>query len=977
MANRLSDTSAYLRAVRVKAANKQIFRALLSLASAALLVRVMGMLNQVVVTSRFGAGPGMDAYFISSALPLLLASLLGSALEVSIIPTYTRVRTRGTKEEASRLFSTLLNLFILTTIVVTLVLLLLRAPLIYLSAPGSPSSTLALAINLAPFIFPAFVLMVMVSYLECILNAEGQFGWPAYAGMLVPLTTALLVLTAGRSLGIVMLCVGMVAGLSLQLGAFVIRARRAGLVYHLVLDLRHPAIGPIIKVGGPVLIGSLIGQATNLTDQIFASFLPPGSISALNYALKLTSVFIGVIFVSVGRAILPYLSRQASMRDIKAFKQTLRLYIWLVGIGTTMLSILLVVLAHPLVQLLFQRGAFTADDTNHTANTFIGFAVGLTPIAFGFIASRAVSALGKAGVLLPVTICSLSANALFDYIFSRIWQSEGIALSTSVAYVCTMFIFFFILRRTIGELHIATPPQELVGFLRKAGSYVGLSEQAGQARGTLATHSPPLRAGNNGSSFSIPYRMRMQITRFGLIIAVFATGVVGFFLNSLNALRISWASIVMVALLRYNFVLLLGWILINGPNAMPFFRGTNVLIGLTVPTLLLIPSLPIKQTIKRLPALSVLFLYLLWASASLTISPLGLGPALTAWVLELDCLAVSILAINVLNTRRRLLICVDTLLLLSTSIALYGIYGYITKHNGLVDPTTSLYRIVSIFAAAPGLAFFLSLVIPLALYRTVTLQGFKRIVAALSAIILLVAAALTFTRAAYICIPLSIIIMAFYVPSRRMRNMLLSSIMAVALILVLLATIGNLPILGRFTSQDVATLNGRTYLWQAILAHFDAGQLLGNGILASDALLTVLHIGAYGQGVIGTSPHALFLGTLYDHGIIGTLLLFLVFLALFSNLIAGIRKASGEHRTLYAVALAVLVNIFVQSFDSNEFWDPALDIYIWIVIILPFALCWSKQEQQTEPADEDSVDDPTEPRLRAVQPVERGQVSVA
>ncbi len=280
----------------------------------------------------------------------------------------------------------------------------------------------------------------------------------------------------------------------LQLGAFAIRARRAGLVYRPVLDLRHPAIGPIIKVGGPVLVGSLIGQATNLIDQIFASFLPPGSISALNYALKLTSVFIGVIFVSVGRAILPYLSRQASMKDMKAFKQTLRLYVWLVGLSTTAITILMIVFAHLLVRLLFQRGAFTAADANHTANTFIGFAVGLTPIAFGFIGSRAVSALGKATVLLPITIVSLGANALFDYIFSRIWQSEGIALSTSVAYVCTMFIFYFVLRRTVGDLNLSTPPPELVQFLRKAGRYLGISRKAVQAERSFADERTFLHA---------------------------------------------------------------------------------------------------------------------------------------------------------------------------------------------------------------------------------------------------------------------------------------------------------------------------------------------------------------------------------------------------------------------------------------------------------------------------------------------------
>src|SRR5204862_7221830 len=138
----------------------------------------------------------------------------------------------------------------------------------------------------------------------------------------------------------------------------------------------------------PSLFSILISQASPLVDQIFASSLSGGSISALNYSLKLISVFSGVIFVATGRAALPYLSHQASINDMKAFKETLRLYLWAVGGATIVLTVLMFVLAHPIVQILFQRGAFPAEDTNHTASTLEGFVVGLVPMALGFITAR-------------------------------------------------------------------------------------------------------------------------------------------------------------------------------------------------------------------------------------------------------------------------------------------------------------------------------------------------------------------------------------------------------------------------------------------------------------------------------------------------------------------------------------------------------------------------------------------------------------
>ncbi|MBA2681651.1 MAG: hypothetical protein H0U76_25060, partial [Ktedonobacteraceae bacterium] len=372
-----------MAAVRLKSANKQIFRALLSLASAALLARVMGMVNQVIVSSRFGAGKMMDAYFVAAILPTTAAYIVITAIESAVIPVYTQVRTQGDKRQASALFSTLLNLLLLGTVFVTCVMFIFRRQFILLSAPALDPFRIDLATSLAPFMFPVLILMVIAGFLECILNAEGQFGWPAYAGLLVPLTTAFLVLTAGRSYGVLMLCVGMLLGLCLQLCAYIVRARRAKLVYRPILDLRNPALQSILKVVWPILVGSLIGQASPLIDQICASFLSTGSISALSYSLKLVSVCSGVIFASVGRAALPYLSRQVGNHDMQAFKGTLRLYLWFVGIGTMLLSVFMIVLAHPIVAMLFQRGAFTATDSTRTATTLVGFMIGLSPMSLG------------------------------------------------------------------------------------------------------------------------------------------------------------------------------------------------------------------------------------------------------------------------------------------------------------------------------------------------------------------------------------------------------------------------------------------------------------------------------------------------------------------------------------------------------------------------------------------------------------------
>lgn len=930
--------SAKVAAIRVRAANKYIFRALLSLSSAALFVRVTGMLNQVVASKQFGAGAVMDGYFVAYTLPTVLAYLIIGAIEAAVIPVYSRARLQKSKEETSRLFSTILNLFMLSSLLLTVLLIIFHRQMVFLTAPALDQFRANTAADLALFMDPVLFLMVVVGLLESIFNVEGQFGWPAYAGILVPLTTAVLVVFLGNSQGVVVLCIGMVLGLCLQLGAFTIRARHAQLVYRPVLDLRTPEIGSIFVAIWPVFLGGLIAQASPLVDQIFASLLSTGSISALSYSLKIVSIFSGVIFASVGRAILPYLSRQAAASDMKAFKETLRLYLWTVGLGTVVLSVLMLLLAHPIVHILFQRGAFTADDTSRTATTLVGFVFGLTPMALGYITARAFSAIGKNRVLMGVSVFSVVANAVFDYIFARFWQSQGIALSTSAVYFCTMLILFTTLSRMIGKLNLLTPPTEVIQLINKL-------------RFTLLSLFPNLR---------------QQIIRFGIAMLVFAVGTLGMVLDSAYTVRIALGSVVVVALLRFRYALLIAWVILDVfiGSTISIFNGNHFDTGLSASTLLLMTCLPWTQTFKRFPTLAFLFVYLIWVLAGIGISPLGIGAFLTQWILLLDYIAVAILTIHVLTTKQRLMRFIDIIMVPATFVALYGIYGYVTKQNGLIDHTTLQFRIYSIFDAAPGAALYFSIIIPLAIYRSTILRGFKRVIMSIIVILFITTLVLTFTRAALISLPLSIIIMILFIPSRKVKISLFTGILVLAVVAFFVVQSNSVPFLDRFFNGDILTFDNRIYLWQALLSHFDPKQLLGNGYRASDILLVNL-----GLSNFGPSPSNLFIGALYDSGLIGLALLVIVFIALFVNVFKGIRKTSGDRRALFVVALATLVNILLQSFDANDLWTQSIGLYFWVIIALPFALYWSPL--QSLRSDDRITDQVTVPQLEAVQSVKR------
>ena len=175
----------------------------------------------------------------------------------------------------------------------------------------------------------------------------------------------------------------------------------------------------------------------------------------------------------------------------------------------------------------------------------------------------------------------------------------------------------------------------------------------------------------------------------------------------------------------------------------------------------------------------------------------------------------------------------------------------------------------------------------------------------------------------------------------------------------------GVPLLSRFLNQDMGTLNGRTLLWQFLLDNFDPKQLLGHGLDASTQLLTEKPVLIEG-GMIATAPSNLFIGTLFDHGIIGLGLLLLLLTALCVSLIRGVRRTTGEQRILFGVALAVTVSVVLQLLEQDDLWSRAIGVYFWIIMALPFSRCWDSREELSNEALEEISEKPASEALEEI-----------
>ncbi len=929
----LSTTSARLVAVKLKSANKNIFRALLSLASANLLQRIFGLVNLAVVTYKIGIGPNLDAFNVSVLLPTTIATIVSGSMESSVIPIYSRLRTKGAKEQSSRLFSTLLNILIIFCIVSTSITLVFKTQLLRLSAPGSSAHTIALAADLAIYTFPVLALMTLNSFMECLLNADGTFGWPAYAGLLVPLTTVIFIFGGDSKYGILMYSIGTLVGNLFQFAVISYRAYKNGMVYRPIIDLKMPELKPILAYASPSLFGALISMISPIFDQFFSSYQPTGTISAMNTALKFNGVPTGVIFGAVGKAALPYLASQAAIKDMKAFKGTLRLYIWAISIVTFIVTVVMIGLSYLAIVLHVSYGSTSSTQVEQTAVLLIGLALGLIPTAVGYILSKAFSALGKPAVLMGVSIFSVFANATFDAIFGYLWGGFGIAFATSLYYVCTMFILTFVLRRSIGKLDLFTPPKELLDVLWKFG-------MGGYIESIAIWKEDNLPLG-------LTYEFRKQIFQVLFALVVFAGGVAGDIFVP-NFWRYAFGIIVVFALIRYPYILLIGWACINVfiGSTLPLFNGANLLSGLTLPTLLLLFYLPTKQAFKRMPGIGFLFLYFIWILLSAGFSPMTGYDFTVTWSTLMDFVGAAVLIILLIDSRKKLMNIIDLMIAPAIFISIYGFYGFVAKVNGVVDPTTGLFRIASTFGdVPPTLGLYLSILIPVTIYRLFTLKGFWKITGGVLVLITLtVAVALTLNRGTYIALGLMFAVIILFMPSNKIKGIMISSSLAIGSLIVIVAAAANIPVFARFSNSDIGSLNGRSELWQALLDHFDPAQLMGYGHKSSDVLLANLKVGFAG-GVIATAAHNIFLEAMFEHGIIGLTMLIVALLVIGVSLVNKWFKGDYDQRLLIAIVLGCYASVVLQGYESNDIWNQSVGIYFFMFMAIPFAIYWDKKEK--------------------------------
>ncbi len=441
---------------------EKIARSAGRISGATIISRVLGLARDSVFAAIFGTTFFADAFNVAFLIPNFLRRVLGEGtLNASYVPVYTHYLKREGEERAVEAASRIFSVLMVVLGLVVLLGIIFARPIVGLYAFGwkDAPETVALTVKLTRILFPYIFFVALAALAGGTLNSRGYFGLPAFAPAFLNIAlivSAALIIWKGAELGewaVILFSVGALVGGLLQIAIQVPLLRKTGHRFRFDPDFRDKAVRWVGKLMLPGMLAFTVTQVNILVDTLLATTLPEGSVTALRLGNRIAIQPLGIFGVAITTAALPALSAHAAGKDktklVEDFAFSLRLIMALLIPST----IGLLVLATPVVRLLFERGQFTAArSTPMTASALFYYATGLFAYGGTKAVVQAFYSLKDTVTPMKIAILTVGLNIALNLILVRHLGLIGLALATAISAVVGFSLLCFLLRRRLGDI---------------------------------------------------------------------------------------------------------------------------------------------------------------------------------------------------------------------------------------------------------------------------------------------------------------------------------------------------------------------------------------------------------------------------------------------------------------------------------------------------------------------------------------------
>lgn len=428
---------------------KKVGVASLIMMSSVFLSRFIGLIREMVIAYRGGAGSSVDAYQIAFVIPEILNHIAaGGFLSITFIPIFTKYLAEENETKGCQVFSNIMTVFGSGLILVIAVFWIFADKLINVVAPGlTDPEQIAAAVRMTRIIMPAQFFFFSGGLFMAVQFAKEQFYIPALAPLIYNIGIIAGGVLFSDKLGMEGFSWGVLAGAFI--GNFALQAwgvYKTGIRYRIRFDIKSPDLKKYILLSLPLMLGLTMMFSTEVFLKFFGSYLPEGSIAALNYGLRIMLILVGFFGQAVGMASFPFMARMVAENKIAQLNlllnKTLRYLALIIPF-----AVLFVVLRYEIVFILFQRGRFDAQATALTSQVIIYLMIGAVAFSVHTLVVRGYYAMQD--TLFPAVFGTIAVGLSIPFYFYGMQKMgvTGVASAISISAIFQAGLLYAIWNR--------------------------------------------------------------------------------------------------------------------------------------------------------------------------------------------------------------------------------------------------------------------------------------------------------------------------------------------------------------------------------------------------------------------------------------------------------------------------------------------------------------------------------------------------
>lgn len=414
--------------------------------------RVLGLVRATIIAYYFGASGATDAYFSAFKISNFFRQLLGEgALGSSFIPLYNeKIEIEG-EEKGKEFIYSILNLIFVFSTIVTLLMIIFSQDIINLIVNGFPTETKILASQLLKIMSVYFIFISLSGMICAMLNNFKQFAIPASTSIFFNLAIILASMGFSKTFGISALAYGVVLGGAFQLLIVLPSFFKIVKGYSFKINWKDPYLKKIFILMCPMLVGIVARQVNTIVDQVFASYLQEGGVTALENATRLYLLPVGVFGVSISTVIFPVLSKAVARNDLKTAENNivkgLNILLFLIIPSTAVLTFY----STDVIRLTLSYGKFGEEAVKVTSEALLYYSLGLYFYTAIYLMTRAFYSVKNSSYPVRFSIVSIIINIVLNFALIKPMAYRGLTLSTSIASGVNFILLVYVFRKKYME----------------------------------------------------------------------------------------------------------------------------------------------------------------------------------------------------------------------------------------------------------------------------------------------------------------------------------------------------------------------------------------------------------------------------------------------------------------------------------------------------------------------------------------------